>query len=214
MKVDKKYHQLVDYMQSLTITQGQGVGEHMELMEWQHEVCLAVCREDISTIAVSMPRGLGKSTFFGGLACACINGPLAERRGQVVAVAGSFDQARIIYHAALAFLEEEFPDIRVDKKNWQVSDTETRAELTCKINRQNIEFKARACNARTAHGIAPKLMLMDEPAQWPDNMANRLVAALRTSLGKIPGSKAAGLGTRPDGRGALVPKVARRGRPL
>ena len=37
---------------------------------------------------------------------------------------------------------------------------------------------------RRAHGLAPVLVLADEPAQWPDTTGERMVAALRTAAGK------------------------------
>ncbi|MDD9986051.1 MAG: hypothetical protein OXQ31_07265 [Spirochaetaceae bacterium] len=41
------------------------------------------------------------------------------------------------------------------------------------------------------------LVIGDEPAQWKATQGDRLFAALRTSLGKIPGSRALFIGTRP-----------------
>ena len=50
---------------------------------------------------------------------------------------------------------------------------------------------------RRAHGLAPVLVLADEPAQWPGNTGERMVAALRTAAGKQPHSRFVALGTRP-----------------
>ena len=50
---------------------------------------------------------------------------------------------------------------------------------------------------RRAHGLAPVLVLADEPAQWPENTGERMVAALRTAAGKQPHSRFVALGTRP-----------------
>ena len=47
------------------------------------------------------------------------------------------------------------------------------------------------------HGLAPALVFADEPAQWVDSTAERAIAALRTGLGKVPGSRLIALGTRP-----------------
>ena len=46
-------------------------------------------------------------------------------------------------------------------------------------------------------GPAPKILLLDEVAQWPPERVMPMLAALKTSRGKIPGSKALWLGTRP-----------------
>ena len=47
-------------------------------------------------------------------------------------------------------------------------------------------------------GPAPKLLLYDEIAQWPQSQVQAMLAALGTSRGKIPGSKALWIGTRPS----------------
>ena len=51
------------------------------------------------------------------------------------------------------------------------------------------------------HGLAPVLVLADEPAQWGGSTSEASLAALRTGLGKIPDSRLIALGTRPDDEG-------------
>ena len=50
-----------------------------------------------------------------------------------------------------------------------------------------------------AHGLRPALALLDEPAQWDPAKSDRMRAAIRTGLGKVPGSKLIALETRPAG---------------
>ena len=57
---------------------------------------------------------------------------------------------------------------------------------------------ARFRSAPMLHGAAPRLLLLDAMAQWPPERVGPMLAALRTSRGKIPGSKALWLGTRPS----------------
>ena len=52
---------------------------------------------------------------------------------------------------------------------------------------------------KRAHGLAPVLVLADEPAQWPTSTGERMVAALRTAAGKQPHFRFVALGTRPAG---------------
>ena len=47
------------------------------------------------------------------------------------------------------------------------------------------------------HGAAPKLLLLDEVAQWPTQRVGPMLAALKMGRGKIPDSRALWLGTRP-----------------
>ncbi len=51
---------------------------------------------------------------------------------------------------------------------------------------------------RRLHGAAPRLLIYDEVAQWPPEKLPRMLAALTTSRGKIPDSRALWIGTRPD----------------
>ena len=50
---------------------------------------------------------------------------------------------------------------------------------------------------RRLHGAAPRLLIYDEMAQWPPGQIDAMLAALETSRGKIPDSKAIWIGTRP-----------------
>ena len=50
----------------------------------------------------------------------------------------------------------------------------------------------------TAHGLRPYLALIDEPAQHEASTRDRMLAAIKTGLGKTPGSRMLALGTRPS----------------
>ena len=66
-------------------------------------------------------------------------------------------------------------------------------------NRQTgARVRCLASDPRRAHGLAPVLVLADEPAQWPETTGQRMVAALRTAAGKQPHSRFVALGTRPS----------------
>ncbi len=58
-------------------------------------------------------------------------------------------------------------------------------------------LKCIGSDPKRAHGLAPSLILADEPPQWPAATAEAMVAALQTSMGKQVGSKLLFLGTRP-----------------
>ena len=53
------------------------------------------------------------------------------------------------------------------------------------------------CDPRRAHGLAPALVIADEPAQWEMAKSEKMISALRTGLGKVPGSRLIAIGTRP-----------------
>ena len=92
----------------------------------------------------------------------------------------------------VAFLGDKLRDRR-RYRFWQtgqlakVEDKETGATV-----------RALGSDPKRAHGLAPSLILADEPAQWPNHTGERMLAALRTSLGKQPGARLIALGTRPS----------------
>ena len=114
-------------------------------------------------------------------------------RAETVIVASSFSQATIAFEHVIAFLGGRAMD-RDKYRLWQsgqlarIQDRSTGAMIRCL-----------GSDPRRAHGLAPSLILADEPAQWPESTGERMVAALMTALGKIPNAKFIALGTRPAG---------------
>ena len=78
-------------------------------------------------VAFSVGRGNGKSGLVAGIASAEVDpdGPLRIRRGEIVCVASSFDQSRIIIEDVLAFLRERH-DLG-KRAVWRVQDSGNRA---------------------------------------------------------------------------------------
>ena len=182
---------LIDYIGSLRISQGAGSGDLFNVLGWQKRFirgAFSVAGDS----ALSIARGNGKSTLVAALACACLDGPLMVRRGEVVVVASSFQQSRIVFDHVLAFMDSEIQD----RKRWRVQDFANQASLTDR--RTGARVRCIASDPRRAHGLAPILVLADEPAQWESSKADRMHAALTTAMGKIDGSRLIALGTRPS----------------
>ena len=136
--------------------------------------------------------GPGKTTLLAAVAAAAVDGPLRVPRGEVVVVASSFEQAKILFGDLLAFTGTQG---EIDKKTWRKHDTAQRASLEhlptgCRV-------KAIASDPRRAHGLRPSLVIADEPAQWSSSTSDAMYAALNTALGKVPGSRLICIGTRP-----------------
>ena len=184
--------ELVRYLQALEVTQGRLAGQRLQLLPWQRKFLLGAFAPNTTTAALSVARGNGKTALLSAVACAALNGPLAVTRGEVVLVASSFEQARIAFEHVLAFLG----DVR-DRNVWRVWDS---AQLA-RIDYLPLQTRVRclASDPRRAHGLAPVLVLADEPSQWPTNTAEAMVAALQTAAGKQPHSRFVALGTRPVG---------------
>ena len=182
--------QLTDYLASLTITQGRRAGELLTVLPWQARFVRGAFGEGVQSAALSVGRGNGKSTLVAGIACSALDGPLAVPRSEVLIVAASYQQGRVCFDHLKAFMDDRL----TDKRTWRVQDTMQVAIIT---NRQTgASVRVLGSDPRRAHGLAPVLVLCDEPAQWPESTATRMVAALRTAAGKQPHCRFVALGTR------------------
>ena len=184
---------LARYIGGLTVTQGAGAGEPFRVLSWQRRFLRGFAGTD-GDVALSISRGAGKSTLIAGLACATVDGPLAQRRAETVIVASSFTQGRIVYEHVLAFLRELGHDLD-DRKVWRLQDSQNAA--TVEYRPTGARVRCIGSDPARAHGLAPALVVADEPAQWPGTTSERMRAALVTSMGKIDGSRFVALGTRP-----------------
>ena len=112
-------------------------------------------------------------------------------RGETVIVASSFEQARIAFEHVLAFMGGKVED----RQRFRVWDTAQQARI--EDRKTGARVRCIGSDPRRAHGLAPVLVLADEPAQWPETTGERMVAALCTAAGKQPHSRFVALGTRP-----------------
>ena len=189
------YKKLVKYIQGLTITQGQGRGEPFRLLPWERRFVKGAFSTS-GDAALSIARGGGKTTLIAGIGAASVDddGPLCEPRAETVICASSFDQGKIDFVHIIAFLTEKGHDL-TDRKKWRVQDSVNKAVITNRANQSTV--KCIGSDPKRAHGLAPVLVIADEPAQWPGTTVDAMNAALKTALGKVPGSRMIALGTRP-----------------
>ena len=187
------FPELVQYLESLTVTQGARAGEPFAVLPWQRRFLAGTFRPGVRQSALSVARGNGKSTLLAGVAAATLDGPLAVRRGETIVAASSFRQARVIFEHCLAFLGPALE--RDGRERWRVADSAQTATL--EDRQTGARVRCIGSDAQRMHGLAPALVLADEPAQWQSG-GDRAYAALATSLGKLPGSRLVALGTLPD----------------
>ena len=185
---------LIGYLGGLRLSGGDHDGEPFTVLPWEARFVRGAFGVP-GDAALSVGRGNGKSALNAGIATSVVDpvGPLHGRRREAVVSAASFEQGRVIYEDVLAFLRERY-DIE-DRSAWRKQDS---------ANRALIEYRSSGARVRcigsdpaNAHGLRPALVLCDEPAQWPGSTRDRMLAALRTGLGKVPGSRLVALGTRP-----------------
>ena len=184
-------NRLTEYLSALTATQGRLAGKPFEVLPWQARFVRGAFRSGVQSAALSVGRGNGKTALLSGIACATLDGPLMVRRGETIVAASSFEQARIAFEHCIAFMGSKL----ADRDRWQVWNTAQQARIEDRATGARV--RCLGSDPRRAHGLAPVLVLADEPSQWPESTGERMVAALRTAAGKQPHSRFISLGTRP-----------------
>ena len=185
---------LIRYLAGLTLSGGDHDGDAFTVLPWERRFVRGAFGRP-GHAALSVARGNGKSALVAGIATAVVDpdGPLNGRRREAVCVASSFDQSKIIFEDVLAFLRERH-DLG-NRRLWRLQDSANRAIV------EHIPTGARVrcvgSDPKKAHGLRPFLALCDEPAQWDAAKQDRMLAAIRTGLGKTPDSRMIALGTRP-----------------
>lgn len=182
---------LARYLETLTVTQGRLAGEGLTVLPWQARFLRGAFAPDVGTAALSVARANGKTTILAGVAAATLDGPLHVPRAETIICAASYQQGRVAFDHVLAFLGDKTKD----RKAWRVWDTAQQARIEHRPSGASV--RCIGSDPRRAHGLAPVLVLADEPAQWPSSTGERMVAALQTAAGKQPHSRFVALGTRP-----------------
>lgn len=176
------------------------VGSKLDLIYWERRF-LAKLERTKGDLALSVARGNGKSALCAAIGCAVLDGPLRVPGADVILVASSFAQAGIMGRDVVAYLG----DALLDRRTWRKRDTSGIFEIQHRPT--GARLRAIGSDPRRMHGLRPVLVLADEPAQWERTKADAALAALRTGLGKFPGSRLIALGTRPDDPGHWFAKM-------
>ena len=197
---------LISWLGGLTLSGGDLDGEPMTVWPWERRFVRGVFSR-AGDGALTIGRGNGKSGLVAGIASGVVDpsGPLHGPRAEVVVVASSFQQSRIIFEDVLGFLGSRHQ--LEDRSVWRKQDS---AQLAILEHRPSgARIRCLGSDPRRAHGLRPRLALLDEPAQWPANTSDKMLAAIRTALGKTPGSRLVALGTRSDDPGHWFSKLLR-----
>jgi len=184
---------LTKYVRQLVITEGRFAGQRMRVLGWQNNAYGAVV--DHNTLAISMARGNGKTAWASALGCSALDpgGPLFLPRGEIVMVASSHGQARIAFRHVFYFMR---PIIEAAPRDeWRVRDSTQLSQIEHRPS--GTVLKALGSDPKRAHGLAPTLIIADEPAKWIGG-GREMYVALDTSRGKQMFSKFVAIGTRPQ----------------
>ncbi|MDE0201592.1 MAG: terminase large subunit [Rhodospirillaceae bacterium] len=178
------------YLRGLVIGQGRHAGEPFEVLRWQSRFLRGALAEGVSESALSVARGGGKSTLTAGIACAALDGPLAEPAAEVLIVASSHEQGQIVFRHVQRFLAA-----KIEAGEFRMQDTVNTSRLTHRKTGTMLSVKG--SDPKRLHGAAPSLTICDEVAMWPTPRVDAMLAALRTAAGKVPNARLFMIGTRP-----------------
>ena len=197
---------LVESMEARVVSEGPLEGENFQVIEWQRD-CLASVLFYRETLA-SMGRGNGKTTFFACLACEWLDGCLTWPRAKIVLVASSLNQGRVCFDHIKYFMGED--RLTFEKytpkpsehntnpqsvRRWRMSDNAHQCRIEDK--KTGVVLTIVGSDSKRAHGLAPTVVLADEPAQWLKG-GRKLFNALIGGLGKQPNAKIFVFGTLPE----------------
>ena len=187
--------ELIAWLGKLTLSGGDLDGQKFQVWPWERRFLLGTFGQP-GNAALSIGRGNGKSGFVAALAAAvvCPGAPLHGVKREVICVASSFQQARVIFEDVLSYARGLGHDLG-DREVWRRQDSQNMATL--EYTASGARVRCIGSDPRRAHGLRPFLVLADEPAQWEASKSEAMVSALRTGLGKTPGSRLIALGTLP-----------------
>ena len=181
------HREVEGYLEGLVVGQGARIGQPFEVLPWQRRFLRGALAPGRFSSALTLGRGGGKTTFVAALVCAAADGLLAAPNSEVVIVAASLRQAGITFRHVQRFLAARIGE-------YKVYDAVNRQALYNPANGILVELKG--ANPATLHGVAPSLVIVDEVAQIHLNKLPQIMAALDTSLGKVPNSRLWMIGTR------------------
>lgn len=137
--------------------EGSQVGKPLKLEPFQRKFIMETYNRHTRRAYLSMARKNGKSALTAALLLAHICGPEARHNTQIVSGAMSRDQAALVYHLAEKM-------IRLDSRLEKVCRCVPSSKRIVGLAR-NVEYRALAADATTAHGLSPVLAILDEIGQ-------------------------------------------------
>ena len=147
----------------------------MELQPFQRRFLKAYQSGQYDLLALSLPRGNGKSTLAAAMLREAFVGEWSKPDDEILLVSGSIDQARAVWRPFRASLDD-YPGLR-----WMDSARDLR------VYREDNGSRARimSSSGRRAMGIVgTSLVIGDEPAAWNPQDGAVLYDALTTALAK------------------------------
>ena len=173
---------LIRWAATMPVPSGDNAGEPWTVPPWQRRLLAAIVKPGVQVIAATTARGNGKTSVAALIARAYLpGGPLYEPGAEVLVVSASHPQARLVID---------------DLEAWRKDDwLSANSPQIARVKAGGAQVRAVAANPRTLHGARASLIVADELTQWQS--PEKMYSALRTSLGKRPGSRMLCIGTPP-----------------
>ena len=199
---------LIEEISTLDVGQGEKQEQKLTVYPFQQEIIEGISENPIS--AISMARANGKTTLMSGLAASAITPgrSLFTRMGEIHLVASAFSQAR---DTGFKFLKDFMqPRIDLDRKEWKEagkkgnpwSVTDSTQSASIRHLESGSFLRVHGSDKGALHGLAPSVVLLDEPAQWRGGEeSEKIFSAFSTALGKQEISKIILIGTMPEDEG-------------
>ena len=146
------------------------------LVAFQRELVEAVADPGVTLVAVSIPRGNGKTWMAGRLAAESVTPgtTLHERGTETVLVSASMDVARLTLEAAHDHLDA------IDRDGWRWS----RYGVAHPQSRTSVRVISSDSKRSLGLGARNRLIIADEPSAWPVNKGPELWSSIKTARGK------------------------------
>ena len=185
------HSEVLDFLSQMQTPTGPRAGEPLEVFPWQTRFIRDFLAAD-GEAALTLPRGAGKSTFLAALLIAYFIGPLLRCRTDLAVIAPSLAQTGHVLRAVKIIMRST---IEAKRDRFRDLDSTNRQLLEDRV--KNIRLFGVGSEPRRLHGAGFRITLVDELAQFPPRQVDPMISAIRTSSGKVEGSRILWIGTRP-----------------
>lgn len=167
---NERVERVIDFVEKLTVTIGDGIGQPLKLRPFQRDFIYAVyaphakatSKRLVRRAVYSVARKNGKTELAAALILAHLIGPESEPNGEIYSAANDRAQAGIVFKAVERFIMAE-PELQQVLK--VVRSTKTIYVTRSDIKASGSVFRALSSDAGRQHGLNPSLIVYDELAQ-------------------------------------------------
>lgn len=174
----------VTFLANLRVPEGPLAGKKLRLAPFQEQFVRNSLEPGINVACLSVARGAGKSALSAGLALGALLG-LSDKqpRREVLIAARTLEQSRIAWQFACGFCA----GLPTELRKRLIFRRSPRLEIEFEATGGPHILRAISADGRSALGLSPNLVLMDERGHWQADQGDELEGALMTAMGKRGG---------------------------